>query len=314
VPSNAGDTIFPTNAPSLFPTRTPTLAPTRFPTFSATQSNVDFCATKQNGVCDYLQTAVDKPNCTHGDYVDCGVYCLDTNNGTADSYSYGCNRYTSASWCGAYDTATFSSRTMCCACGGGSGRLSLSPEPTNTPTPVPTQAPTPVPTFVPTTPAPTPTPTTPTPSGVPYYEPCAYARDGVCDVPSNCDAGDFIDCGVDPFNTRTPTPRPTLMPTPVPTLNPTLNPTYVPTPAPITYSTVWITFPASSEAITTTERDAVKTSIASYLGIPPDRVSVSVYAGSVILSVVLPQDSAGTLVSAISAGVVTTLGARPPAP
>jgi hypothetical protein len=145
--------------------------------------------TAQNGVCDYMQTIVDKPNCTQGDYADCGVYCLDTANGAVvralhcpgglglvpqrahtcaanwpdhpqlreafaatrtleygrfsrvdgysrreysrmtcvqDSTGSGCQGYTSPVYCGGYDTATFQSVTMCCACGGGSGRYPLS--------------------------------------------------------------------------------------------------------------------------------------------------------------------------------------------
>ena len=46
--------------------------------------------------------------------------CFDTDNGVTDSYGDSCTEYTSnPSWCNTYDTDTFISNEMCCACGGG---------------------------------------------------------------------------------------------------------------------------------------------------------------------------------------------------
>jgi hypothetical protein len=46
--------------------------------------------------------------------------CTDTDNGVTDSDGDPCTEYTSnPSWCNTYDTETFISSEMCCACGGG---------------------------------------------------------------------------------------------------------------------------------------------------------------------------------------------------
>ena len=46
--------------------------------------------------------------------------CIDTNNGATDSYGDDCDDYAAnPSWCGLYDSDTFISGEMCCACGGG---------------------------------------------------------------------------------------------------------------------------------------------------------------------------------------------------
>ena len=48
------------------------------------------------------------------------IACADTDNGEVDSYGDGCAGYAEfPSWCGGYDTETFNSMEMCCACGGG---------------------------------------------------------------------------------------------------------------------------------------------------------------------------------------------------
>jgi hypothetical protein len=69
-----------------------------------------------------------------------------------------------------------------------------------------TQKPTPVPTNAPTRPPPTPSPTTPAtmrptslaPTFSALIDPCAYQNDGICDVPSYCTVGDYLDCSTDP--------------------------------------------------------------------------------------------------------------------
>ncbi len=69
-----------------------------------------------------------------------------------------------------------------------------------------TQKPTPVPTKAPTRPPPTPSPTTPAtmrptslaPTFSALIDPCAYQNDGICDVPSYCTVGDYLDCSTDP--------------------------------------------------------------------------------------------------------------------
>jgi len=46
--------------------------------------------------------------------------CEHTDNGAADPYGDDCNDYDSyPNWCGGYDSNTFTSSEMCCACGGG---------------------------------------------------------------------------------------------------------------------------------------------------------------------------------------------------
>ena len=48
--------------------------------------------------------------------------CIDTDEGVVDSGGNGCSYYETnpISSCGRYDTGSFSSEEMCCACGGGS--------------------------------------------------------------------------------------------------------------------------------------------------------------------------------------------------
>ena len=49
--------------------------------------------------------------------------CHETSNGATDSAGDPCDWYTTnASYCGAFDTAEFSSNDMCCACSGGEER------------------------------------------------------------------------------------------------------------------------------------------------------------------------------------------------
>jgi hypothetical protein len=56
---------------------------------------------------------------TSGDEDQTGE-CSDTDNGETDSDGDSCSEYTSnPSWCNTYDTETFISSEMCCACGGG---------------------------------------------------------------------------------------------------------------------------------------------------------------------------------------------------
>ena len=46
--------------------------------------------------------------------------CHNTNGAATDPYGDGCVAYAShVYWCGGYNSATFNSDTMCCACGGG---------------------------------------------------------------------------------------------------------------------------------------------------------------------------------------------------
>ncbi|MED5474823.1 MAG: hypothetical protein VX770_02225, partial [Candidatus Neomarinimicrobiota bacterium] len=46
--------------------------------------------------------------------------CEDTDNGAVDAFGDACAAYVDfPSWCGNYDTDTFNSLDMCCACGGG---------------------------------------------------------------------------------------------------------------------------------------------------------------------------------------------------
>ena len=44
--------------------------------------------------------------------------CMDTDDGTYDKNSLGCNDY-DGSRCGKYDNVDFNSTNMCCVCGGG---------------------------------------------------------------------------------------------------------------------------------------------------------------------------------------------------
>ena len=50
-----------------------------------------------------------------------GLYrCQDTDNGNVDMDGDSCENYVgNEHWCGNYDTDTFQSNDMCCACGGG---------------------------------------------------------------------------------------------------------------------------------------------------------------------------------------------------
>ena len=50
--------------------------------------------------------------------------CVDTDNGSVDSYGDPCSGYTdSPDWCNSYDDDDFISSSMCCACGGGEGSV-----------------------------------------------------------------------------------------------------------------------------------------------------------------------------------------------
>jgi hypothetical protein len=50
--------------------------------------------------------------------------CSDTDDGATDPYGDDCEDYAgSPSWCGGYDSASFSSNEMCCACGGGTAGM-----------------------------------------------------------------------------------------------------------------------------------------------------------------------------------------------
>jgi len=49
--------------------------------------------------------------------------CTDTDNGNYDDYMDACDSYAGSPWwCGLYDTDSFQSNSMCCACGGGLNR------------------------------------------------------------------------------------------------------------------------------------------------------------------------------------------------
>merc|ERR1719433_784140 len=83
------------------------------------------------------------------------VACVDTADGATDPWGDGCEWYDSNTWgCGGYDSDTFQSEVMCCACGG--GRLEV---PTVSPTLEPTKDPAFTPTEEPTTPPTTSQPT-----------------------------------------------------------------------------------------------------------------------------------------------------------
>ena len=46
--------------------------------------------------------------------------CTDTDNGKKDDAGDGCSAYANNKfWCGLFDSRTFKSKKMCCACGGG---------------------------------------------------------------------------------------------------------------------------------------------------------------------------------------------------
>jgi len=48
--------------------------------------------------------------------------CTDTDDGATDPFGDGCDAYNSyPSWCGGYNDDDFTSETMCCVCGGGTG-------------------------------------------------------------------------------------------------------------------------------------------------------------------------------------------------
>jgi hypothetical protein len=59
--------------------------------------------------------------------------CTDTDNGVTDSFGDSCADYSSnPSWCNSFDTDTFISGEMCCACGGGSYSDDTSDDDTST--------------------------------------------------------------------------------------------------------------------------------------------------------------------------------------